>query len=110
MLLGLICFCLYAGAAGVILLKFFDHKGPNLKLSYVLAVAAIAMHAWLLNNDILNPLRAKLRLRLLPITPNPNKPNSAVFSNCLRITCTIVLGVKLMFTLIAFLGSSNVLN
>ncbi len=52
MLLGLICFCLYAGAAGVILLKFFDHKGPNLKLSYVFAMLALAGHAWLLNNDI----------------------------------------------------------
>ncbi|MFT6895630.1 MAG: ABC-type uncharacterized transport system permease subunit [Paraglaciecola sp.] len=52
MLLALVCFCLYAAAAGVILIRLFDKKGPNNRLSYVLAAIALVLHLWVLKGDI----------------------------------------------------------
>lgn len=52
MLLGLMCFALYAAASGVIFSGLFHHKGPNRKLSFSLATLALVLHIIILRGDI----------------------------------------------------------
>ncbi|MFT5313009.1 MAG: ABC-type uncharacterized transport system permease subunit [Paraglaciecola sp.] len=52
MLLGLMCFALYATASGVIVTGLFQHQGPNRRLSFSLASLALILHIIILRGDI----------------------------------------------------------
>jgi len=52
MLLGLLCFALYAAASGVIVNGLFHHQGPNRRLSFSLATLALVLHIIILRGDI----------------------------------------------------------
>ena len=52
MIIGLICVALYIAAASIVASRLFHHQGPERKISTALAVAALALHFFMLSDSI----------------------------------------------------------